>query len=408
MLRPSQPGGLPRGAGDGIVAGPHAMMHWSAGVGKEDAWGTERTSPLFSDHFLVHADLHNHTLLSDGSGDPRLAFGSMRSAGLDVAAITDHASVPPPMRLGGKRGIDEAGWRLIQELARAEDAPPSFVAMHGFEWSHPRLGHINVWDTEGFVNPPAGEEDAMAALWAWLAKSKDAAGGLASFNHPGGRGTSRFSGFQFEPSLVSRVVGLEMFNKMDDYLLEGVANGLDSPLVECLSQGWRPALLGVSDEHGDDWGLPEGKGRSGLWVRQLDAEGVREALGARRTFATREKGMRLAVKVEGTPMGSAHTGRWRDTLDVEIDLALRQDAAPSSVSMQLLAPRGGSVAVVAHATLDADTKGATRFSFPAPPRPVPWLVVRISDPTRPDDTPLPGDLSGSGRALGYASPVWFD
>lgn len=55
--------------------------------------GASRLSRLSSGTTLVHADLHNHTLMSDGDGDPDLAFDSMRSAGLDVAALTDHATV---------------------------------------------------------------------------------------------------------------------------------------------------------------------------------------------------------------------------------------------------------------------------------------------------------------------------
>ncbi len=54
-----------------------------------DAWGTDRYSRLFPGPVLVHADLHNHTMLSDGAGDPAEAFGSMRAAGLDVAAIRE-------------------------------------------------------------------------------------------------------------------------------------------------------------------------------------------------------------------------------------------------------------------------------------------------------------------------------
>ena len=31
--------------------------------------------------------MHNHTAMSDGDGDPELAFASMRDAGLDVADL---------------------------------------------------------------------------------------------------------------------------------------------------------------------------------------------------------------------------------------------------------------------------------------------------------------------------------
>jgi hypothetical protein len=59
-------------------------------VGPSDAYGTTRESRLFPGSFVVHTDMHNHTLLSDGAGDPERAYGSMRDAGLDVACLTDH------------------------------------------------------------------------------------------------------------------------------------------------------------------------------------------------------------------------------------------------------------------------------------------------------------------------------
>jgi hypothetical protein len=59
---------------------------------------------------------------------------------------------------------------------------------------------------------------------------------------------------------------MEMMNRREDYLFEGYRDGQPSPLVECLNAGWRVGLLGVTDEHGTDWGHPDGKGRAGLWV----------------------------------------------------------------------------------------------------------------------------------------------
>jgi hypothetical protein len=40
-------------------------------------------SKLFPGTRLVHGDLHNHTLLSDGAGNPELAFETMRRSGMD-------------------------------------------------------------------------------------------------------------------------------------------------------------------------------------------------------------------------------------------------------------------------------------------------------------------------------------
>jgi len=123
-------------------------------------------SRLSSGTTLVHADLHNHTLMSDGAGDPDLAFDSMRSAGLDVAALTDHATVSDhilgdalagllPAAYKQIGGITRSDWARTRELADAADADGTFTAIRGFEWSEPLLGHINVWGSEHFTDAGA-------------------------------------------------------------------------------------------------------------------------------------------------------------------------------------------------------------------------------------------------------------
>lgn len=83
---------------------------------------------------LVHADLHNHTVASDGDGSPEAAFASMREAGLDVAALTDHAT------LFAIDGLSSSEWRTTGDLANAANDPGQFTAIRGFEWSHPLQG----------------------------------------------------------------------------------------------------------------------------------------------------------------------------------------------------------------------------------------------------------------------------
>ncbi len=95
------------------------------------------------------------------------------------------------------------------------------------------------------------------------------------------------------------MVSLEMFNRRDDYLFEGYADGRSSPLCACLNAGWRTGITGVTDEHGIDWGHPEGKGRTGLWVAEHTRAGVKEAMLARRFFATRTSGLRVDATAVG-------------------------------------------------------------------------------------------------------------
>ena len=77
--------------------------------------------------------------------------------------------------------------------------------IRGFEWSHPLLGHVNVWDSPDFCSPTPSARD-MRHVWDWL-ESVQADDSLASFNHPGSRGTVlRFGGFQYRAGLHRRLV----------------------------------------------------------------------------------------------------------------------------------------------------------------------------------------------------------
>jgi hypothetical protein len=394
-----------------------------------DGW---RRSRLQEDGgFLVVADLHNHTLLSDGRGDPDQAFAQMRAAGLDVAALTDHASIPREQRdeLGlhqypdadaldvarhMPRSFDEAAWERTAVLADEFDAPGMFTALRGFEWTEPWLGHVNVWysDTYQHVDTPG----SLAGLFAFLSGPEQKA--LFGYNHPGREG-GRHEEFAApadgvgsdvdDNDLNARMVALEAFNRADDYLF-GLADG-GSAIVACLDAGWRPGLIGCSDEHGPRYGLV-GRGRTGLWVHEHSRSGVRDALVGRRSFATREVGLRLDATLNGVPMGSA--GSLPERAELAVDLAFADGAREGSeVELQVLvsgAATGGVSPEVAVVTrVPARIGEVTRVTVDVPAA-ASWVVLRVADPSRPY-----GPI-GSGRppaghpancwALAYASPWW--
>jgi hypothetical protein len=391
--------------------------------------GWRRSLLRADDAFLVVADLHNHTLLSDGRGDPERAFAQMRAAGLDVAALTDHASIPREERddLGlhqypdagaldvarhMPRSFDDAGWERTGELADEFDVPGVFTALRGFEWTEPWLGHVNVWfsDTYQHVDTPG----SLAGLFAFLAGREQKA--LFGYNHPGREG-GRHEEFAGPPDadhtdadLAARMVALEAFNRGDDYLF-GLDGG-DSAIVACLDAGWRPGLIGCSDEHGAQFGLA-GRGRTGLWVHEHSRSGVRDALAGRRSFATREAGLRLDATLDGVPMGSA--GSVRERAELAVDLAFADAAHEGSeVELQVLvsaAATGGAspeVSVVARERAVVGTVTRTVLDVPAS---APWVVLRVADPSRPygftgSRGRPPAGHAANCWALAYASPWW--
>jgi hypothetical protein len=372
--------------------------------------GAARSSRISRGTLLVHADLHNHTLLSDGAGNPDAAFPAMRDAGLDVAALTDHAIRGAGIEGTGEGGtpwigLDRAGWRRTGVLADAHDRPGEFTAIRGFEWTHPHWGHVNAWFTEEFTD--IATHGAVGELYVWLARSGRANGiraatGLAGFNHPG-RELGRFAGFRYETAAAEQMVSLEMFNRTDDYLFEGVTAGATSPLVACLNAGWRTGLLGVSDEHSANWGLQPGTGRAGLWVTEHSRIGVAEALGARRFFATRVPGLRVDATAAGARMGSVLRHR-----QGPVEFVLDVDCGPSwvgrALQVQVLRPDTPVPAVAE--VVEVRCGEVTRFTVPMSVEDGHWTVLRLADPDAPNTTPGPPDHLANNHAIAYTSP-WF-
>lgn len=372
--------------------------------------GAARRSRISRDTVLVHADLHNHTLLSDGAGDPEAAFPSMRDAGLDVAALTDHAirgATVEGTGAGGTPwiGLDRAGWRRIGELAETYDRPGEFTAIRGFEWSHPQLGHINAWFTDEFID--IATHPTMDALYHWLSRfgrcdGARAPAGLAGFNQPG-RERGCFAGFRYDPSVTEQMVGFEVFNRTDDYLFQGVAEGGTSPLVACLNAGWRTGLLGVSDEHGPHWGWQPGTGRAGLWVFEHSRAGVAEALAARRVFATRQAGLRVDATAGGLRMGSVLRHR-QGPLSFTLDVECTPSWQGRTLEVQILRPDTPVPAVAD--VVEIRCGELSRFTVPMSAEDGPWTLLRLADPQARNATPGPTHHPANNHAVAYTSP-WF-
>ena len=393
------------------------MQPPSPRLAEPDAWGTSRRSRLFPGWWLAHADLHNHTWLSDGKGDPRLAFGSMRAAGLDVAALTDHSRWASAFlnvrKAPGWTGIDARAWRQTIALAEAANDDGEFVALHGFEWSHAAYGHMNVWNSRGFTDP-LRTAPTMGRFWRWLEHGREDE--LAGFNHPG-TGRLRFGGFGYRPALARRLVSLELFNKLDEYLFKDTDRGGQSPLCQCLDAGWRVGLLGVTDEHGPDWGHPEGKGRAGLWVRELTRAGVLDALAARRFFASRVKGLRLDAAL--TSLAGGDRGRARmgtavahpgGPVRIEVDLDRGPAFAGRRLNLQVLRPGGRlpTLAAALEVTLGGPESPLATLELDLDPADGDWVVLRVTDPGEPPDPRAAGEWAPLGRGIAYSSPFWLE
>lgn len=413
------------GAGSSLLIAQHLGPATAAiaDQGRAPKIGARRLSRISRGTHLIHADLHNHTLMSDGDGDPALAFASMRSAGLDVAALTDHATLSDnllgdvlagllPQEYQQVAGLTPGDWKRTKRLADAADEKGRFTAIRGFEWSEPLIGHVNVWFTEHYVD--ILQAGLMQPLLDWLRREPGlvldgGAGGIAGFNHPG-REPGRFQEFHFDPRVRERVVSLEMFNRGDDYLFEGYADGRTSPLNTCLNAGWRTGITGVTDEHGTDWGHPEGKGRTGLWVREHSRVGVKRAMLQRRFFATRTSGLRVdatATPPGGRPvrMGGVLPMR-RGVVQVRLDLARDRSWRGRPLTVQVLRP-GTDVPEVVKVK-EFEVGAVLTFRVKVDLADGDWFLLRIADPAQPNATPGPDGHPGNDLGVAYTSPWWID
>ncbi|MEX2537838.1 MAG: hypothetical protein WD646_04225 [Actinomycetota bacterium] len=458
------------GAG-GIVLAAQPFRALAAPLGTITGPGADRASRLHAGLRLAHADLHNHSHLSDGAGDPKDAFPSMRVHGLDVASLTDHSTLSfgafslldicgeplfPEAESGSSHdcrqllGITEAAWETTARLADELHRDGEFVAIRGFEWSSPILGHMNVWFSQRWIDPlhtggvgPEGvgaeahafpelgpellqplldeitrqsplRGTGMAPFFQWLRSAPDAPvfgggnDGIASFNHPG-REPGRFGYFRYFPENRQQIVALEIMNRNDDYLFEGYGDGQYSPLVECLNAGWRVGLTGVTDEHGTNWGTYQGKGRTGLWLREdlgLTRGGVREAMQARRVFATREAGLRLDATANGVQMGM-QVPHGSGPVNFAVDLDLGPAGEGKRVEIQVLRPDAAFPRVVYTEHAVVGVGAPIRFATALDRADGDWVVLRVADPSKPNDQQGPDGHAANNRALAYASPFWL-
>src|SRR5205823_5870393 len=168
-----------------------------------------------------------------------------------------------------------------------------------------------------------------------------------SFNHPGYFGN--FQDFLYHAGAAKQIFLLEAFNAITydqnqidghsatDYFWYGRDRGLPQPFNACFNAGWRVGFTGVSDEHSGHYGQT-GKGRGGLYVHRVTRDGVRRAIMSRRSFGTREAGLRLDATANNVPMGSELAPPRRHALQIKLDLDRGPRWVGKKLHVQIIGP----------------------------------------------------------------------
>ncbi|WP_372371133.1 CehA/McbA family metallohydrolase [Candidatus Uabimicrobium sp. HlEnr_7] len=248
------------------------------------------------DYNVYYGNLHGHTSFSDGKGTPDEAYTMARDeAKIDFFSISDHSEILTLWPWDNK-------WQKIKDTAAKYNEDGRFVALHGFEWSSPLLGHITVTHADDITS--CVEEIRVKDMCRWISKHPEL---IARFNHPGRDHLGlEFDHFKLRSYAVDQIVGLEMFSKskgITHYFFNKGYSGENNYLDDANKKGWRLGVLGGQDNHDKDWGM-RNDFLVAVWAKELTREGILDAYRARRTYATEDRNLKLSFRMNSAEMGS--------------------------------------------------------------------------------------------------------
>jgi len=268
---------------------------------------------------VLWGDLHGHSNLSDGTGSPAGYFRYARDvAALDFVALTDHDhwGIQPLATHPGN-------WEEIRRQVAAFHAPGEFVTLLGYEWTSWLHGHRHVLyfaDDGPVLSSVDPAYETPRQLWDALRPYP----ALTFAHHSAGEPVATNWSYAPDPQLepVTEIVSVH-----------GSSEAADSPRVvrgalpgnfvrDVLERGHVLGFIGSGDTHDGHPGLaalanPNG-GLAALPGAAPSRESVRQALVARRAYATNGTRTVLAATLDGAGMGQVVPPSESPLLAVEV------------------------------------------------------------------------------------------
>ncbi len=235
--------------------------------------------PLEGNMNFYFGNLHSHSAMSDGEGTPpEVMEWAKNHDDLDFYAMTDHAEQ-----------LISQTWNWKKTATDQANQDGVFVALRGFEWSHPVFGHINVFETEKYT--AAYNILLIKDFYDWIEKND----GIGQFNHPG-REPDHFNRLKLEPHVLSHMFAIETGNKGT-----GNNNGEFIPYyIKALDNGWHVAPVSNQDNHK----LEMNSHRTVYVGEELTREHLLEAMKSRRLYSSDDPDIKIVFKLDEHWMGS--------------------------------------------------------------------------------------------------------
>ena len=260
-------------------------------------------------------EIHTHTALSDGNGEPEDHFEIAKSH-LDFWAMADHAYDEVVFdydyrKLKPGRQILNDHWEEIQDLCRQHEAPGSFIPILAYEWTNFRFGHHNVYYLD--YDQPIRMPPTLPELYASL-------DGIDAFVIPHHTaypvGVCGKDWDVHDDALTPFVELYSMHGSSEEpgdlvplvrpgsWMGPGASGG---SVQEALARGCRLGIMASSDSHEDHPGAYD-NGLIAAVVPQLTRASLWDAFRERRIYGVTGDRIELDFSIDGLPMGSVIRG----------------------------------------------------------------------------------------------------
>lgn len=258
-------------------------------------------TPVYNHYYGL---LHSHTSASDGHGTYSDAYYLARDkASLDFFAITEHSNLlDNSLNCTIQDASKSSKWSELAKCANNFTIPDKFIALTGFEMTYPnnpkkQIGHINVFNTKGFVCPQLPNME-LENFYMLLYEQEDV---IAQFNHPCDK-FGKFDNFKYSRSGDEAISLIEIENGYNNDLSKNIKS-YDMYQV-ALDNGWHLAPTCNQDNHRVDFAIAN-ELRTVVLATDLSKNALYDSLKKMRVYATEDKNIKIDYTINDLPMGSS-------------------------------------------------------------------------------------------------------